>query len=217
MTIWWDNLNAFQQTTFVIASIATVIMFIFLVLMFFGLHDGSFDGGLDSTGDADFDPSSMDHPDFDASIHGDSDIFNHDSFSSFSGLKLFTLRGILAFLSVGSWVAFLLNDTLNPWLSTFFGILSGGFASFLLAYAFKQMWKLESEGNVHYENAIGKTGTVYIKVPANKQAKGKVNLTLQERYIEVDAITSDLEDIIPGSEIVVVGVESENTIIVRRK
>jgi len=215
MNIWWESLTAFQQSMFVIASTATIIMIIFLILMLFGLHGDSFDGGVDVSGD--FDPSAVGHGDFDASIHGDTDVFNHEPLSSFSGLKIITVRGVLAFLSVGAWVAFLVSTSLNAWFASMFGIVSGAIASILLAYAFKQMMKLESEGNIQYENALGKNGTVYMRIPANKMGKGKVNVTIQEHFVEVDAITPELTDIKPGEIIIVTGVENENTVIVKRQ
>lgn len=215
MNIWWESLSVFQQAMFVIATTATVIMLIFLILMMFGLHGDSFDGGVDASGD--FDPSGVAHGSFDASIHGDTDLFNHEPITSFSGLKIITVRGVLAFLSVGAWVAFLVNGSLNPWFASMFGIASGAIASILLAFAFRQMMKLESEGNIQLEYALGKTGSVYLRIPANKLGKGKVNLTIQEQFLEIDAITTESTDIKPGEAIVVTGVENENTLIVKRQ
>jgi len=209
MAEWWGSYTAFQQVMFIIASTATIIMIIFLILMLFGIHGEEFDGA---------DVSSFDHDlsgdDLDAS--GQGDLFNDEPLSAFSGLRLLTLRGILAFLSVGGWVALLMNTSAGIFWSIFVGILSGATASFLLALAFKQAMRLESVGNVQYVNAIGKKGSVYIKIPANFAGKGKINLTLQERFVEVDAMTNDESDLKPGTSVIVTGLKDETTLIVKK-
>ena len=213
MAEWWGSYSAFQQAMFIIASSATIIMIIFLILMLFGIHGDEFDGGADVSS-FDHDISGHDFDVHDASGHGDS--FNDEPLSAFSGLRLLTLRGALVFLSVGGWVALMMNASANIFWSILVGILSGALASVLLALAFKQAMKLESVGNVQYKNAVGKKGTVYIKIPANFSGKGKINLTLQERFIEVDAMTKEEVDLKPGTTVVVTGLENETTLIVKK-
>jgi len=204
MTLWWESYTSFQQAMFIIAATATLILFVFLILMMFGVHgddfDGTFDGGVDTSVD---------------DLQGD--VFNNEPLSDFAGLKLFTLRGILTFFSIGGWVTFLCNQSLGIVLSLVIGVISGLIAAFLLAYSFKQIMKLEMEGNLKYENAIGKLGEVYIRIPKNRTGKGKINMLLQERYVEMDAITSDEEDLKTGTRVIVTGVENESTVIVKRQ
>jgi hypothetical protein len=76
--------------------------------------------------------------------------------------------------------------------------------------------KLESEGNLSYINAVGKNGTVYIRVPAKRQGMGKVTLTFQERFVEVDAMTDDDSDLTTGMSITVISMENETTVIVTK-
>lgn len=198
MAIWWQGMNTFQQTIFVIAVSATIVMLIFLVLMLFGLGD-SFDG------------------DVDIDVDLDGDAFNSEPLTAFSGLRIFTIRGSLAFLSVGGWVTLILSNTTTPLISGIVGVVAGGVAMYLLALAFKALTKLESEGNLDYHNAIGKTGNVYIKIPKNKSGIGKVIVTLQERLTEVDAITNDAEDLKTGTTVEIIDVANESTVIVRKK
>lgn len=210
MQAWWEGLSVLQQSMFVVAVTATLILFIFVLLMLFGIHGDSFDGGVDST---DFD---MGGHDVDAGIHGDTDMFNHEPLSALSGLKLFTLRGVLAFLAVGGWVTFILDPYMNGYLAGLFGILAGLAAAFLLAYTFRQIFRLESEGNLKYDNAIGKPASVYIKIPAKRLGKGKITMTVQERFVEVDAITDEETPILFQEPVEVIGLENESTLIVKR-
>lgn len=203
MTLWWESYTSFQQAMFIIAATATLILFIFLILMMFGVHGDDFDGTFDGGFDHDFNDSQ-------------GDLFNDEPLSAFAGLKLFTMRGILTFFSVGGWVVFLCNQSLGIFLSIIIGIVSGLIAAVLLAYTFRQVMKLEMEGNLKYENAIGKLGEVYIRVPKNRSGKGKINMLLQERFVEMDAITSEEEDLKTGTRIIVTGVENESTVIVKK-
>lgn len=191
MEAWWEGLSSFQQVVFVFASSATLIMIILLILMLIGIGDNDVD-------DVDFDVSS-------------------EPLANISGLKIFTFRGALTFFSIGGWVAFLLEPSLKPFWATVLGVVAGSVAAILMALAFKAAMKLESEGNLNYQNAINKIGSVYIRIPANRGGKGKITITIQERFLEVDAVTDEPEDLKTGSEVLVVDVLNETTLIVKRK
>lgn len=195
---WWEGLSAFQQVMFVLATSATVVMIIFLILMIFGSGGGeSFDSDVD--------------------VDSDVDSFNDEPLTSFSGLRILTVRGVLAFLSVGAWTIYGFSGVVHPLLASLFGIIAGAVASFLMAVAFRASMKLESEGNLEYKNAIGKTGNVYIRIPAKRQGTGKVTLTFQERFVEVDAITDEETDLLTGTIVEVIGMENETTILVKKE
>ncbi|MFH0767481.1 MAG: hypothetical protein V1920_05260 [Bacillota bacterium] len=195
--MWWNSLNSFQQIMFVMAVTASAVMVIFIVLMLIGMDGSDFDG---------IDASDM-----------DVDIINDEPFSSIGGLRLLTVRGILAFISIGGWAAFLFANFMSSLWASLIGIVFGAIASYLLALAFRAAYRLESTGNLDYSNAIGKKGTVYIRIPKAKSGKGKVTLTMQERFIEVDAITEENQDLMPKTEIEVVAVVDTTTLIVKSK
>ena len=54
-------------------------------------------------------------------------------------------------------------------------------------------------------------------IPALRTGTGKVHLMLQGSYVERDAVTDDETSLPTGSEIVVVGVSGQTTLIVRKK
>ena len=207
MSQWWEALSVFQQSMFVLAAIATIIMIIFLVLMLFGIEGGEASA---YAGDADVD-------DVDLDGEPDVDDVNDEPLSSFSGLKIVTVRGVLAFLAIGGWTAFSLGDVIHPLLAALCGILAGSIAAFLLAYAIRAAYKLENEGNLDYQNAVGMTGTVYIRVPKARSGAGKVSVIVQERLSEADAVTDDTADLMPGDVVEVLAVEGETTLVVKRK
>ncbi len=195
--MWWESLISFQQVMFVIAVAASAVMVIFIVLMFIGMDGSDFDG--------------IDSPDMDV------DIINDEPFSSVGGMKILTVRGFLAFLSIGGWAAFLVANILSLFWSSLIGVVSGLIAAYLVSLAFKAVYKLESAGNLDYENAIGKIGTVYIRIPKAKSGKGKVTLTMQERFIEVEAVTEQDQDIMPKTEVEVVDIVDTTILVVKSK
>ena len=68
-------------------------------------------------------------------------------------------------------------------------VFSGLSAFYLVAMLMKGMTKLKSDGTVNIDAAVGQHGTVYLRVPAFKEGAGKVTLNLQNRTVELEAIT----------------------------
>jgi len=194
--MWWEQLSSFQQGMFIIAVSASFVMVIFLVLMLIGIEGADFDG-IDDISDV--------------------DIINDEPLSGIGGLKILTIRGILAFISMGAWTAYICVNWMHPLWASAIGIVVGSISAYLLALAFRATYKLESSGNLDYANAIGQLGTVYIRVPKSKSGKGKITLTIQERYIEVDAMTECDQDLMPKTVVEVVGIEDMTTLIIKPK
>jgi hypothetical protein len=198
MQVWWEALSTFQQIMFVIAVPSTLILIIFLIMMIVGI-DGTDAFG----GDGDFDVGGIDG-------------INDEPFSDISGLRILSVRGALTFLSIGPWMGFILDNYMVTWIAGIVGLFSGALSAVLLALAFKASLKLESEGNVNYINSIGKIGNVYLRIPARRSGKGKINVIVQERYVEIDAITDDDEIIVTGTNVEVIALLTDTTVIVKR-
>ena len=58
---------------------------------------------------------------------------------------------------------------------------------------------------------------MYITVPPQRRSKGKVNLLVQGKLEELDAVTDEEAPLPFGTEVVVTGISGGNTLIVRRK
>jgi len=172
-------------------------MIIFLILLLLGFDTDEFDG--------------IGTPDIDI------DGINDEPITGIAGLKVLTLRGVLVFLAIGSWTAFLLMNGLPNWAALLIGVAAGIIAAFLQALAFRATLKLESVGNIDYSNALGKSGTVYMRIPKARTGKGKVSIIVQDRLVEVDAVTEEKEDLLPQASIEVVGLLDSATVIVKSK
>jgi membrane protein implicated in regulation of membrane protease activity len=88
---------------------------------------------------------------------------------------------------------------------------AGVVAMFVIAAVMRSLVKLQDEGNLQIQSAVGQTGTVYLTVPGNKSGVGKVTLSLQNRTTEFQAVT--FQDQLPtGSKVVVVDVIGPETV-----
>ena len=122
------------------------------------------------------------------------------------GLRLFTVRGLIAFFAVGGWVGIALIDMKVPALAaSILAFLAGLLALVLIALLFRLFLSLQSSGNLDISRAIGLTGQVYLRIPGAMAGAGKITVTLQERMTELDAMTSSPNTISTGQLIKIVG------------
>lgn len=206
MSNWWSELGILKQIFYTVAVPATLILIIQSILAIIGL--GDFDS--DVTGGHDLNDGSFGDHD---SLSGNT----MDNDQNFDGdFKFFTIRGIIAFFSIFGWTGAVLANVVNPVIAILVAFLAGTLAMVGIGYLFYGMTRLQASGNIRYENCIGKTGEVYLTIPPNKQGKGKVTLTVQERLIEVNAITVTNQPIKSGEQIKVVDMLPDHVAIVER-
>ncbi|MCE9528328.1 MAG: NfeD family protein [Planctomycetales bacterium] len=84
--------------------------------------------------------------------------------------------------------------------------VSGGGAMFAVHALVKQMGRLNQDQTLRVQRAIGRVGTVYIPIPAQKVSSGKIQLNLQNRVVEYEAITKGDEKLATGTKVRVVAV-----------
>lgn len=209
MFAWWESLSTFSQVLACMAIPATLILLIQTILTLIGIGDNGVDSDI---GDADIDADAADGV-FGAELtDGDSDP------SGLDGLRIFSVRGIIAFFVVFGWTGILLDSlSLSPVISVGVGAVAGFLIMLLIALLFRAVMKLESDGNVDNRNALGVSGTVYLKIPPNREGTGKVNIMIQGSYCERDAVTDENEALPTGCEIVVMSLSGQNTLVVKRE
>jgi len=135
-----------------------------------------------------------------------------------SGLRLLTVQGLVAFFVVFGWSGLImLKSELPTAASIALAVLFGAIAMTVMALIFRGMLKLQQEGTLDIRNALGKSGTVYLKVPAARSNSGKVSLMVQDRFMEFDAVTDEDEPIPTGCEVTVIGISNKSSLIVRKK
>ncbi|MCL2234479.1 MAG: NfeD family protein [Firmicutes bacterium] len=126
-------------------------------------------------------------------------------------------QGFISMMAVGGWTMFVVSRSseLDWWASFLIGIAAGlvGVGIFILIY--RAMSKLESDGTVNMENAVGKTAEVYIRIPPKSEGNGKINISLQGRIVEATAVTKGEELIKTGESVKVIAYEN-NTFVVEK-
>lgn len=193
MIAWWNNMDLIGQIFALIAIPATLVLLIQTIMVLFGGGD-DMDDGIDLTGDGEIDTPG----------NGGGD-----------GMALFSLRGLMAMASVGGWSGLVMYEAgINPVVAILLACAFGFMALVGIAYIMKLSAKLQSSGNINLGYAIGKVGTVYIPIPPSMSGSGKVNLTIQERFIEVDAMTTTDRKLATGESVRVVSTDETGMLVV---
>ena len=212
---WWESLSLVQQGFALAAIPATVILALQTVLLLFGLGGHDADHGVSHDFDHD-----VDH-DADVSAENalghdhDADA-GHDGAHHGQGVRLFTLRGVIALFAVGGWVGIASCDLGASLPVSIVAAAVAGFAALLItALAITYSLKLQENGNISASNAIAHTATVYLAIPASRRGSGKITMTLQERFVEMDAITDSDRPIPTGAQVQVVSVTDKDELVVR--
>ena len=212
---WWNSLTVATQVFYCIAIPATLVLLIQTVLMLIGIGDDA-----DGFDDADLDGVlvDMDASDAGDGIFGDDDISDVADAAGFDGLRVFTLRGLVAFFVVFGWVGVAMQGAdVSLWITVPVAAVCGFAMMVALAFLIRAVMKLRSDGNTDNRNAVGTAGKVHLTVPPSRSGEGKVHVMLQGSYVERSAVTDRDEAIPTGSEVVVVGVSGQTDLVVKRK
>ena len=187
---WWDALITIQKVYWMIAIPFTLIFVLQLIFSFIvgdASHDAS--GNVDSAIDGD---------------HG-------------MPFQFFTLKNLTAFFTIFGWSGIAcINAGLGNGITILISVLCGLTIMLIMASIFYFMSKLVETGNLDINNAINKTGTVYIPIPASRIGQGKVQIKVQSALREIDAITDDSENIKTGTLVIVTDVLDNNIIVVKK-
>ena len=171
-----------------IAIPSTLVLVIQTLLLFFGFGDDDID---------------VDGGDLDGDIDGS------------DGMALFSIRGIMGMAAVGGWSGLVMQEAgINIWVTIILALCFGLLALVGIAYIMKLTSKLQASGNIDLGRAIGKVGTVYIPIPPNMQGTGKINITLQERFLEVSAMTNADRKIGTGESVRIVATDENRVVVV---
>ena len=197
-----------METLFLFCAVigGAVLLFQFaMTLIGFGADEiglDGLDGGHDAMGDV-----GGGHDGVDAGSHH---TMEHDSSNLF---KMFTFRSLVAAIAFFGMAGMAATKAgLDPFTTLGIAMLAGAAALYVVAWLFQSMHRLGEEGNVRIEHAVGLPGTVYIPIPGGKSGAGKIQLKLQNRIVELRAVTAEPEKLPTGATVVVVEVVNANTV-----
>lgn len=184
---WWSGLPIEQQIYWAVALFASLMISIQTLLLL--LHGAD----LDDTGDFDMD-GPEEHP---------------------SGLQVLSSRTVFGFLLGFGWTGVIVapdaaRSEFTALAATTVGFLFGAAIFWLLRF----LNSLKHSGTLDYANAIGQIGTVYLPIPAGMSGSGKIQVIVQGRLQEIQALTRHGERIENRARVRVVELLDDNTLVV---
>jgi membrane protein implicated in regulation of membrane protease activity len=146
--------------------------------------------------------------------HGSHDGHASDHFDANWIFRVLSFRAIVAALAFFglSGLAADAAEVGRP-IALLIALTSGAVAVAAVYWIMRAMQTLQAEGTIRIERAVGKIGTVYLRIPANEAESGKVQLNLQNRTVEYLAMTSGPE-LPTGTKVEIVGIISPTTVAV---
>jgi hypothetical protein len=110
---------------------------------------------------------------------------------SMSVLSIRALAGFLTFFGLVGWIG-----TERGWgslLTPLAAMAAGSSVMFFIAWIMRFFKKLSISGTIDPKNAIGKTATVYLRIPGDGAGRGKITVSIQGRSVEYVAVTKSKE------------------------
>lgn len=192
MTEAFYSLDGPLRVFWIIACVASLVFIVQTIMTFIGIG-----------GDSDIDSGSVD------GIDTDSD-------AGFSGV--FSFRNLINFLLGYGWTGVLLYDEIKSqfWLYAI-SVLVGCLFVALFVIMFKQMMRLSHDGSFKMEECIGLNADVYLRIPAARSGKGKVQFSVKGSVHELDAETDDAEGLPTGSSATITAILAGETVLVTKK
>jgi len=176
LTFWWTHLSIFSQIFWAVALFGTVVLIMQLASMFLGLENI---GGHDTDGSVDAHDMGQDH---------DSDN-DHSVFTA--GLKLFTLRNLVAFVCMFGWTGLVMIEyEASKLLTCIMALAVGCFSMIIMALLMKALYGIHASGNISEEDFVGEQATVYIPIPEKGKGFGKINFNMGGKLEERIAIST---------------------------
>lgn len=186
---FWVDFSILEKIFFCMGTSATIFLILQIITMLLGFgNNGEVEVDLNGDGD------------------GDITVDTSDAFN------LFSLRGVVAFFAIGGWVGFILASV-NTILAIACAFVSGTIALFIMAFLMRSLMKLRSDGNIDYRKAVGKVAEVYLTIPKKGMGCGKINLNLEERYVELNAIQMGENPILTGSRVKIIDCQGDTLVV----
>ena len=183
----WEGLSLIGKIYWILAVPSTVIFIVLLVLSFFGADaDGDIDGDI-----------------------GDVDI------GEGIGGFIISFKSVMSFLMMFGWSGIIsMSFNLKVWATLLVALIAGFVALIAVAALLYFISKMSYSGTMNMENALGKVGTVVLGIPPKRQGKGQIQINVQGSLRTLDAMTEEKEKIESNSNVQVIDIQDNNTLIV---
>lgn len=167
----WQQASTLEKTYWIFAVPATLFFLVILVTTFFG------GDGMDASPD-----------DLDTDV------------SSGVAGQYFTIKNLIGFFLLFSWTGIAcLKGGVGTALSVVLSLAAGIIMMVVMAWLFRSMSKMAESGTLKMANALGRTASVYMRIPGSRGGMGKVQITIQGSLRELDALTDHSDDLPTGT------------------
>lgn len=186
----FNSLEPLQKFFWIIALCASLVFLIQTIMTFVGLGT-----------DADVDAGPMD---------GSVDSMEDGSLSG-----VFSFRNLINFLLGYGWAGALLFSSIEKgWLLQVVAIAVGLVFVLAFVFMFRQVMKLSHDGSFKMSEAVGLKADVYLRIPASRSGRGKVQVSVKGSVHEVDAMTDRNDEIATGGQVKIVKVLGDDLLLV---
>ena len=187
----FNSLEPLQKFFWTIACCASLVFIIQTIMTFIGLGT-----------DADVDAGPMD---------GSVDSIEDGALSG-----VFSFRNLVNFLLGYGWAGVLLFDDLEKrWLLQLVAIAVGVLFVLAFVFMFRQVMKLSHDGSFKMSETVGLKADVYLRIPAARSGRGKVQLSVKGSVHEIDAVTDNDAEIPTGGQVEIVEVLGDDLLLVK--
>lgn len=185
---------------FLISALIGGALFIARMALFFFGGDIHADSSDAHAGGFHFDGSDAHSGDF-----GDTDV----------SFQFLSLQGLTAFFMMFGLVGMAIYAAgQGSLVSIAGGLIAGVFTVWVVSKVFIGFQSLQSDGTIRIENAIGREGSVYLTIPEGDI--GKVNVTVQGRLTEFEAVSLNKKKIETGQRVKVINVIGRDRLVVEK-
>ena len=187
----FNSLEPLQKFFWTIACCASLVFIIQTIMTFIGLGT-----------DADVDAGPMD---------GSVDSIEDGALSG-----VFSFRNLVNFLLGYGWAGVLLFDDIEKrWLLQLVAIAVGLLFVLAFVFMFRQVMKLSHDGSFKMSETVGLKADVYLRIPAARSGRGKVQVSVKGSIHEIDAVTDNEAEIPTGGQVEIVEVLGDDLLLVK--
>lgn len=191
MIEFFNSLEPLQKFFWTIACCASLVFIIQTIMTFIGLGT-----------DADVDAGPMDGP--------------VDSMEDGALSGVFSFRNLINFLLGYGWAGVLLFDDIEKrWLLQLLAIAVGVLFVLAFVFMFRQVMKLSHDGSFKMSETVGLKADVYLRIPAARSGRGKVQISVKGSVHEIDAVTDNDAEIPTGGQVEIVEVLGDDLLLVK--
>ena len=190
MNAFWLSLAPIDKFFTFCALLGGIMFVVRTVLMFLGGDGGNVDGDVDTID----------------VHHGDADV----------SFKLLSFQGVTAFFMMFGLVGLALSrqTRLNEAAAVAGGVAAGGLTVWIIGKIFLGMKRLQDDGTLNLQNAVGQEGTVYLTIAPG--GAGKAQIVIQGRLQIFDAVTEGPDALKTGERIRVTKLSGANILVVEK-